>query len=116
MDYLAVICIMLICVLANHLGLIAAAEKVTHVQLYVINCCKCFTFWFTVIYLIVTGQNVIQALAVSFCAAYLAVWTELLCGIIDKKYDNVFKANFGNTENNAGSEDKTGAENGMSQL
>lgn len=109
MDYLAVICIMLICVLANHLGLIAAAEKVTHVRLYVINCCKCFTFWFTVIYLVMMGGNVIQALAVSFCAAYLAIWLDLLCGIIDKQYDNIFETYFGGSEDSAGAENEAGA-------
>ena len=94
MEYIALIPIMIICVMANHMGLISAVENIIGRKLPVINCCKCSTFWFSVIYLIVEAQNIIVALAVSFIAAYLAVWLELLIGLLDRQYDNIYEKFF----------------------
>lgn len=53
--------------------------------------------------------------AVSFCAAYLAVWLELLFGIIDRQYDNIYEKFFtNNTEVNTCAENTSGSENGVS--
>ena len=110
MGYTALIPIMLICVLANHMGLISAIERQTATRLPIIRCCKCSTFWFAIIYLFVTGHNAIVSLALSFSAAYFAVWLELLFGIIDRQYDNLFNRFFKNTEaDGSHTEDTTSA-------
>jgi len=114
MGYTALIPITIICVLANHMGLISTIEKILDKELLIVNCCRCSTFWFSVIYLTVTGHNLIVAAAVSFVAAYLAMWLELLFGIIDRQYDNIYEKFFtNNTEDNSRAENQSSAENGM---
>lgn len=114
MGYTALIPITIICVLANHMGLIGKAEEILG-KLPIIDCCKCSTFWFSAIYLGVTGHNIIVGVAVSFCAAYLAVWLELLFGIIDMQYENIYEKFFeNNTKDSTRAEDTSSSENGMS--
>lgn len=115
MGYTALIPITIICVLANHMGLIAAIEERIERNILIVNCCKCSTFWFSAIYLAVTGHNLIVALASSFGAAYLAVWLELLFGIIDRQYEHIYEKFFtNNTEDNTRAENTSGSENGVS--
>ena len=104
MDCLTVSLILFSSVAANHLGLVAAVEGVIRHRLPVLNCPKCLAFWATLGYLFV-GINdmvarpcgivawlkaVVVILAVSFLAAYLAIWLELLMFTIDTLYNSIY--------------------------
>lgn len=99
--------IVVACTSANHLGLIAAVESLLHRCLPVVNCPKCFTFWSTLAYLLaclLTGDDaplrggtiaaclpaVPRMLAVSFLAAYSALWLELIMYFIDTIYNSIY--------------------------
>jgi len=112
--------IVVACTSANHLGLIAAVESLLHRRLPVVNCPKCLTFWSTLAYLLacfLTGGSPITALlsaaprmlAVSFLAAYSALWLELIMYFIDTLYnsiyDNIDKNNRKETDDEGTSED-----------
>lgn len=115
MGYVALIPITIICVLANHMGLVGAIEKELDQKIPIVDCSKCATFWFSLIYLAFDGGNIIISIAASFCVAYLAVWLELLLGIIDKGYDNIYEKFFWNTttEVSSNTTDTDSAEDGM---
>jgi hypothetical protein len=77
---------MLSATLANHLGLVEAVEGVIKHQIPVLRCSKCASFWVVLAYSLLSGQQLIASVAVSFLCAYAAVWLELLCGYIDTFY------------------------------
>lgn len=95
-------CIVFVCVTANHLGLISAVIGVFFKKrrtLPIISCPRCLTFWTTLAYGIATvpcgfPQGLIAAIprlmAISFLCAYLAIWLELMEGLIDKFYDYIY--------------------------
>ena len=119
--------IVVACTSANHLGLIAAVERVLHRRLPVVNCPKCFTFWSTLAYLLacflmggdapLRGSGPItvhlsavpRMLAVAFLAAYSALWLELIMYFTDtiynSIYDNIDKNNRKETDGEGTSED-----------
>ena len=78
-------------VLANHLGLIEAVEKVIRHKIPILNCAKCLSFWSVLAYCFITCHNAIASVAISFVCAYLAVWLELLCGVIDTLYNKMYE-------------------------
>ena len=82
--------IVFICVTANHLGLVKAAEDTLHRELKIINCPKCLTWWSSLVYSIATSSEPIPSLAISFLASYCAIWLELLEGSIDKLYSMLY--------------------------
>ena len=99
--------IVVACTSANHLGLIVAVERVLHRRLPVVSCPKCFTFWSTLAYLLacfLTGDDALlrggliaallpavpRILAVSFLAAYSALWLELIMYFIDTLYNSIY--------------------------
>ena len=86
--------IVVICTSMNHLGLVAAAERIVRRRLPIVNCVKCSTFWCTLLFgvlsgLLCAGQTV-RLLAVSFLAAYAAVWLELIMFFIDTLYNHIY--------------------------
>lgn len=84
--------IVFICTTVNHLGLIAAMERTVKYMLPIINCPKCLTFWCVLAYNICSFgfSDISSTLAISLLSAYLAIWLELLEGIIDKLYNYVY--------------------------
>lgn len=91
--------IVFVCVTANHLGLVQAVEQVLGVNLRIVNCPKCFTFWTVLIYLTSTWHGMTPSLAISFLSAYLALWLELLEGYIDTIYLWLYEKIYSNPEN-----------------
>lgn len=77
-------------VLANHMGLVEAAEKVTHRKFKLLNCSKCATFWLSLITMLVEGVPVVMSVAVAFVLAYAAMWFELLLAVIAKHYERTY--------------------------
>ena len=82
----------------NHLGLVAAVEKVIARRLPVIDCPKCLSFWVTLTYGCSVCCDSIAALpsvlphlfALSLLCAWLAIWLDLAMGIIDQLYIKVY--------------------------
>ena len=79
------------CTTINHLGLIDAIESVIKRKLWIINCPRCFTFWSVFFYQVITDCNLLTSLAISLLCAYIAIWIELIEGIIDKLYQYVYE-------------------------
>ena len=91
-----------VCVTMNHLGLIGKLEEIMG-KLPVLNCPKCASFWFTLAYFIgEMGFSIIPqipfVLAISFFAAYLAIWLELLEGYIDTLYTKLYDTLYSTTD------------------
>jgi hypothetical protein len=78
--------IVLVCVTANHLGLVKAMEEVVEQELPIINCPKCSSFWWSLVYTLYLTHDIITSLAISCLASYIALWLELLEGYIDTLY------------------------------
>ena len=88
--WLDIASIVFVCVTMNHLGLIKAIEEVTEHELPVINCPKCSTMWLTLLYMLITSNQLIASLAISFLASYTAIWLELFEGYIDTLYSKLY--------------------------
>lgn len=87
--------IVFVCTAVNHLGLIAAIERVIRHRLPVVNCPKCLTCWSVFAYGIATvpyvsPQIVARLLAISLLCSYLAIWLELLMYAIDTLYNRIY--------------------------
>ena len=95
MDITLGVMLMTICTLANHMGLVEAVEDKLGIELPIINCCKCATFWSTLTYYITGGASILASLFVAFLLAYSAVWLELLLGLIDKLYGYLYEQIYG---------------------
>lgn len=82
--------LMVCVVLANHLGLIEAIEKVTHYKFKILGCSKCGTFWLSLVALLVEGMPIIESVTMSIVAAYVALWLELFLAIMAKWYETCY--------------------------
>lgn len=93
MGWIDIAMIVFACTAANHLGLVYAAEKVIGFKLPVVNCCKCSSFWLTLLFCMLNCGEIaiITIIAVSFLASICAVWLELLMGFIDTLYDKAYE-------------------------
>ena len=91
MEWIDIASIVFVCVTANHLGLVSAVEKVVGRNIPIINCAKCFTMWSVLLYLVITQNGIIQSLAISFLASYVALWLELFEGFIDTLFLKLYE-------------------------
>ena len=99
-------------VAVNHLGLVRAVEGVLNVELPVINCSKCLSFWLT---LSITDLPVTERFAVSFLVSYIALWLELAWGYIDELYNRLYDKIYSTTDNQtATSSGKADPDGGLS--
>ena len=99
MDWKDIACIVFACTAANHLGLVAAVERVISRPIPVVNCPKCLTCWSVMAYCMATvpctsAQDVLavlpRLLAISLLCSYLAIWLELLMYAIDTLYNRIY--------------------------
>lgn len=95
MDWMDIVAIVFVCTAVNHLGLIAAIERVIRHRLPVVNCPKCLTCWSVFAYGIATmpyvsPQIVARLFAISLLCSYLAIWLELLMYAIDTLYNRIY--------------------------
>ena len=98
MDWRDIACIVFVCTAVNHLGLIAAIERVVRHRLPIVNCPKCLTFWGTLAYGIYVSEisfgNIAAVLprlfAISLLCSYLAIWLELIMYAIDTLYNRIY--------------------------
>ena len=96
MDWTGIAAAVIFSTAVNHLGLIAAVERVVHCKLPVVNCPKCLTFWGTLA-LGLSGDGtaanpsaLIRLLAISILCSYIAIWLELLMYAIDTLYNRIY--------------------------
>ena len=101
MEWFDIASIVFVCVTANHLGLISAVERVVGFPLFVINCCKCLSFWIVLFYCRMMGSGWIDGLAISFLASYSAIWLELIEGFIDALYTKIYENIYTKTKDNS---------------
>lgn len=78
--------IVFIAAAVNHLGLIAAIERIVNRRLLVLNCSKCLAFWSALAYFLIGRHSVIDSVTAAFAGAYSAVWAELLMYFVDSLY------------------------------
>lgn len=98
MNWMDLAAIVFFGVTVNHLRLIAAVERIIRHPLPILNCPKCLTFWSVLICGVAeadsssfTLHSSLRLLATSILCAYLAIWLELLEGIIDKLYLKIYE-------------------------
>lgn len=107
-----VVSITFVCVAANHLGLVAAIQERLHTNIPVVNCPKCLAFWLVLICELcncndVTIPTVFKLTAVSFIAAWAAIWMDLAMGAIDKLYLQAYVTIYPTTSSADASADDT---------
>lgn len=93
--------IVVICTSMNHLELVKTMEGLLKKEIPVVNCPKCATFWASLVWCL-TGRCITatsmadtlaalpQILAVSFLAAYAAIWIELIMYSVDTLYNRIY--------------------------
>ena len=101
MNWIDIACVVFACVTANHLGLITAIEGIVKHRLPILNCPKCLTCWSVLAYTVITTQDFITSLAVSFLASYIALWLELFESLIDTLYLRLYEITSGYNHNEA---------------
>lgn len=104
--------ILLSCTAANHLGLIGAIEQKAGIELPVVNCAKCLSFWCTLFYMCVSGKGIVVSFAVSFLNSYLATWLELGMGYIDYLYIKCYDKIYNTTDDTSASDAYNGNSEG----
>ena len=99
------------CVAANHLGLIAAIEEVLGRKLPIMNCVKCLSYWCVFFGTFFSGWRIVEALAISFLSAYVAIWLELGMGFIDVQFGRLYENIYSSTGNDSAADavDESGA-------
>lgn len=90
MDWRDVAAIVFTCTAVNHLGLIAAIERILKRKIPVVDCPKCLTCWSVTAYLLLTGHGPIRSLATALLCSYAALWTELFMYAIDTLYNSIY--------------------------
>lgn len=86
-----IVMIMMSCVMANHLGLIEAIEKSINHKIPILNCPKCASFWLTLAYCVLITKDVIMSFAISFLMAMVALFFDIILGLIDNLYYKVYE-------------------------
>ena len=81
------------CVLFIQMGLSHAIQEAVHVDISIMNCQKCLTYWTVFITLLLHKNSIIVSIAVSFICSYMALWLSLLydylATIYNKLYENI---------------------------
>ena len=93
MTWIEVAAITTSCVMSIHMGLVDAVLKFYGMEdkdIPIIRCPKCLTFWSVLLFLVLTRHNVILSLATSFLASYIGIWLDLILGIMDEWYEDIY--------------------------
>ena len=96
--WISAIMIMVSCVMANHLGLVSAIERIISHNIPIVNCSRCFTFWSTLLYCIFACHNIIDSVFVAFCMALLSLWFDVFLGLLDNLYYTAYEYIYKDTE------------------
>lgn len=99
MDWMDVAAVVFFCTTANHLGLVGSVIAVfskNRRKLPIVSCPRCFSFWSVLVYglsgdgIAANPSCLARLLAISILSSYIAIWLELLEGIIDKLYSYIY--------------------------
>lgn len=89
--------LIIICVLFIQMGLSEAIQNIIKVNIIILSCPKCMTFWCVLLYCLINKYNIIVCLATSFISSYIALWLVLLYDFLaikyNKCYENINKEN-----------------------
>ena len=107
---------------ANHLGLVAAVEKVIRLRLHILNCPRCAAFWSVIVYGVAvemysslfTLHSSLYILATAFLSSWSAIWLDLMMGIIDQLYTKLYGKIYPTTD--TPDADAPGADNTLSGM
>ena len=80
------------CVLFVQMGLSRAIQDVAGFRSEILSCPKCSTFWSVFVYLLVTGNGIVESVAASFLSSYSALWLSLLYDALAKLYNDCYEA------------------------
>lgn len=80
--------VMALSVTLQHLGLTSAVADVLG---KILRCAKCLAFWCTLVYLMIDGQTLTQALGAAAVMAYLSHWFGLVLMRLGRLYDNLWQ-------------------------
>ncbi len=114
MPFSEIASVIIACVLMNHMGLIDKIESIIKHRLPVIDCVKCSTFWAVLVCCLISRQNAIHSVAVSFLSSYAALWLELAFGVIDKKYEEIYEKTY--QSQGTGEADSESSEDAVSEV
>ena len=81
--------VMVVASLMHHLGL---SEAIADVVSKIAGCSKCLTFWSVLAVLILSGCNILMAVAVAIVMAYLSHWFGFVLILCNRLYDRVWKS------------------------
>lgn len=88
MIWTALIAMMVAC-MAQHLGL---PQALADVMAKVADCPKCFTFWITLIVLLIVGGNILIAIMLAVLMAYASYYWGLVIMWMKKRYDKLWQS------------------------
>lgn len=75
-------------ILGHHLGIV---DKLSELAVEISKCAKCTTFLVTLFVLVMSGCDLITAVALSLVMAYLSFWCGLILILLQKIYDWLWK-------------------------
>lgn len=81
------------CCLFIHLGLGQTISRLLHVQLVLLHCVKCLTFWcvlgYSLLRLTLPAESCI---CIAFVSSYTALWVDLLLAKLSVLYEEFYKS------------------------
>ena len=80
--------VMMIAVVAQHLGLSDAVAKVIS---KILKCPRCLSFWTVLFVLVILGCDLFVAIGLSVLMAYLSIWSGLLLMMLNDLYDRLWQ-------------------------
>ena len=92
------------CVLFIQMGLCETIEKFLSVSFKIISCPKCCTFWTCLGVLIWHKNSIIDSVAASFIASYVATWLALLYDSLAILYNYAYESITPNPDTSEGAE------------
>lgn len=79
------------CVLFIQMGLYGAIETLLHIKMPIVSCPKCLTWWVCLLYLATHEYGIVDCVATSFIASYVASWLSLLYDSLAILYNYIYE-------------------------
>lgn len=86
-----VVLLIISCVLFIQMGLSEAIQNIIKVDLIILSCPKCLTFWSVLLYCVLSNYDFIICLATSFISSYIALWLVLLYDLLAITYNKCYE-------------------------
>ena len=86
-----VVLITLSCTLFVQMGLSDAVQNVLRVHFRPLSCPKCLTFWLCLLYMLLSGVRVLDAVAASFLFSYVSLWLALALDALASAYNRLYE-------------------------